>query len=104
MERKGMLLAVGVLGALAAVGVGLRAALAHQAALARRRIGKPHGDDVPRSDRIWRPRLAGEPLELLVMGDSVAAGLGAHRRKDTPGARLAKGLARATARPVELRT
>jgi lysophospholipase L1-like esterase len=83
---------------------GLGALLRRQAAIARRRIGKPLGEDALDADRVWRRSLPGAPLELLVVGDSIAAGLGAHRRKDTLGARVAKGLADALGRPVRLRT
>jgi lysophospholipase L1-like esterase len=83
---------------------GARMLLTRQAAVARRRIGKPLGELAPRSDRVWRKQLPGRPVELLVLGDSIAAGLGADRRKDTLGARLAKGLARRLGRPVRLRT
>lgn len=78
--------------------------LRRQAARARRRIGKPLGDRAADADRVWRSRNPGEPVELLMLGDSVAAGLGAQRRKDTLGARLAKGVARHSGRPVRLRT
>ncbi|MFG6502673.1 SGNH/GDSL hydrolase family protein [Microbacterium sp. P05] len=81
-----------------------REVLRRQAAVARRRIGKPLGENAPDADRVWRRSLAGEAIELLLLGDSIAAGLGAERRKDTLGARLAKGLARRTHRPVRLRT
>ena len=84
--------------------LGAREVLRRQAAQARRRIGKPLGEDALDADRVWRPRLDGRPLDLLMLGDSIAAGLGAERRKDTPGARIAKGLARRTQRPVRLRT
>ena len=92
-----------------ALGAGLvllggRAMLTRQAAVARRRIGKPLGEEALDADRVWRRRLDGTPLELVVLGDSIAAGLGADRPKDTLGARLAKGLARAERRPVRLRT
>jgi len=92
-----------------AVGAGLvalggRAVLTRQAAVARRRIGKPLGEDALDADRVWGRRFDGPPRELVVLGDSIAAGLGAERRKDTLGARLAKGLARAERRPVRLRT
>lgn len=92
-----------------AVGAGLvalggRAVLTRQAALARRRIGKPLGEDALDADRVWGRRFDGPPHELVVLGDSIAAGLGAERRKETLGARLAKGLARAERRPVRLRT
>ena len=93
----------------AALGAGLvllggRAMLSRQAAVARRRIGKPLGEEALDADRIWGRRFDGEPVELVVLGDSIAAGLGAERRKDTLGARLAKGLARRLGRPVRLRT
>ena len=91
------------LGAAAAVLLA-RGVLRRQAAIARRRIGKPLGEIAPAADRVWRRTNDGTPVELLMLGDSIAAGLGATRRKDTPGARLAKGLARATHRPVRLRT
>ena len=87
----------------AAVGV-LRLTLVRQAALARRRIGKPLGEDAIDADRGWRRRLDGVPLELLLLGDSLAAGLGAERRKDTLGGRLARSVARRLRRPVRLRT
>lgn len=80
------------------------AALRRQAAIARRRIGKPLGELAPDADRVWRRTLEGAPVELVLLGDSIAAGLGAERRKDTLGAWLAKGLARALDRPVRLRT
>jgi lysophospholipase L1-like esterase len=84
--------------------IGARVLLTRQAAVARRRIGKPLGELAPRSDRVWRKQLPGRPVELLVLGDSIAAGLGADRRKDTLGARLAKGMAVRLGRPVRLRT
>ncbi|WP_251050699.1 MULTISPECIES: SGNH/GDSL hydrolase family protein [unclassified Microbacterium] len=84
--------------------LGIRLVLTRQAALARRRIGKPLGEDSLDADRIWRPGLDGEPIDLLLLGDSIAAGLGAERRKDTLGGRLAKGVARRMRRPVRLHT
>lgn len=93
--------AVAVAGASA---VAARIGLTRQAAVARRRIGKPLGELAPDADRVWRKSQNGEQLELLLLGDSIAAGLGAERPKDTLGARVAKGLARALHRPVRLRT
>ncbi|MFH8249694.1 SGNH/GDSL hydrolase family protein [Microbacterium sp. B2969] len=84
--------------------VSVRALLHRQAAIARRRIGKPHGEDALDADRVWRRSLGGDPIDLLVLGDSIAAGLGAQRRKETLGARLSKGLAGRLHRPVRLRT
>jgi len=103
--RPAVVAAVGTVAAAGLVFLGARAMLVRQAAVARRRIGKPFdGDDAVDSDRVWGARFEGRPLELVVLGDSIAAGLGAERRKDTLGARLAKGLARAQRRRVRLRT
>ncbi|MBN0046001.1 SGNH/GDSL hydrolase family protein [Streptomyces actuosus] len=44
-----------------------------------------------------------EPLLLVLLGDSTAAGQGVHRAGQTPGALLASGLAAVAERPVELR-
>ncbi|WP_344001210.1 SGNH/GDSL hydrolase family protein [Microbacterium paludicola] len=91
-------------GGAGAVVFGGRALLHRQAAIARRRIGKPLGEQAIDADRIWRKRFDGPPLELLLLGDSIAVGLGAERRKDTLGARIAKGVAGRLKRPVRLRT
>lgn len=99
------LVAFTVIGAAASAAVvGIRVVLTRQAAIARRRIGKPLGEESIDADRVWRPALDGEPIELLVLGDSLAAGLGAERRKETLGGRIAKGVARRMRRPVHLRT
>ncbi|MFK4761996.1 SGNH/GDSL hydrolase family protein [Microbacterium sp. ZW T5_45] len=94
------LLVVGI----TASAVGARVLLTRQAAIARRRIGKPLGEDSVDADRVWRRALEGEPLELLLLGDSLAAGLGAQTRKQTLGGRLAKTLGARIRRPVRLRT
>lgn len=100
----GAALAAGTLVGLATAVVAARAILDQQAAIARRRIGKPLGEQALDADRVWGKRHDGMPMELLMLGDSIAAGLGAERPKDTLGARVAKGLARRFARPVRLRT
>jgi lysophospholipase L1-like esterase len=102
--RTGTAVAVAGVAVVGAVTLGGRQILKRQAAVARRRIGKPLGEDAPASDRVWRRRFDGKPLELLMVGDSIAAGLGAHRPKDTLGARVAKGLGLAEQRRVRLRT
>lgn len=83
---------------------GAKTLLARQAAIARVRIGKPLGEDSLDADRVWRRALDGPPIDLLLLGDSLAAGLGAARRKETLGGRLAKGLGQRMHRPVRLRT
>lgn len=101
-----VLVAAGVIGAGIAVTTGGgRELLRRQAAIARTRIGKPLGEDAVVADKIWKQKTyAGPPLQLLLLGDSIAAGLGAERRKDTLGARLARGLAVRVRRPVALHT
>ena len=87
-----------------AVVFGIRLGLARQAAIARRRIGKPLGEDALDAERIWRRKLPGEPVRLLMVGDSLAAGLGATRPKETLGGRLARALAVQVGSPVALRS
>ncbi|MGA8256476.1 MAG: SGNH/GDSL hydrolase family protein [Nocardioides sp.] len=97
---------VGVAAGVLGTSYGAREVLHRQAAVARRLIGKPLGETPPDADRVWKKAYGTdvEPLELLMLGDSIAAGLGAERRKDTLGGRLAKGLAKRTDRPVRLTT
>lgn len=94
------LLGVGA-GASTAV-VAARLLLARQAQLARRAIGKPLGEEAPVADRTYRGT-SGEPVDLLLVGDSIAAGLGAEKPGRTLGRQLAKRVARSTGRPVRLR-
>lgn len=89
--------------AAAAAALGARAVLQHQAAVAREAIGKPLGEDAPHADRVFKKRL-GSTIDLLVLGDSIAAGLGADGPRGTLGARLARQLAKRTDRAVRLRT
>ena len=104
MTRKRWSIAAGVAAGAAALSTyGARELLHRQAAAARRVIGKPLGEEAPDADRIWK-RSHGDPLELLLLGDSIAAGLGAERRKDTLGGRLAKGMAKHMHRSVRLTT
>ncbi|GEK87555.1 SGNH/GDSL hydrolase family protein [Microbacterium aerolatum] len=86
------------------VALGVRMLLTRQAAIARRRIGKPLGEISLDADRVWKKSLEGRPIQLLLLGDSLAAGLGAERRKETLGGRLAKSVAKRMLRPVRLRT
>ncbi|MCK9825725.1 SGNH/GDSL hydrolase family protein [Nocardioides cavernae] len=102
LTRTGVALAV--LGGLAAgTAYGARGLLLRQAAQARLAIGKPLGEEAPAGDRHVKKKL-GRPVDLVVLGDSIAAGLGAERPKHTLGGRLARGIARSTGRSVRLRT
>lgn len=77
--------------------------LARQAALTRRIIGDPLGHVAPRADKTYKRRY-GNPIHLVIVGDSIAAGLGAELPRETLGARLARKLAKKTERAVTLRT
>jgi len=93
-----------VVAAAGMLALGARMLLSRQAAIARGRIGKPLGEQSPDADRIWKRSLDGHPIDLVLLGDSLAAGLGAEHRKQTLGGRLAKGLAKRMQRPVRLHT
>ena len=55
---------------------GARELLHRQAEAARRLIGKPLGEQAPNADRTYKKKY-GDRLDLLLLGDSIAAGLGA---------------------------
>jgi lysophospholipase L1-like esterase len=74
-----------------------------QARIARRVIGKPLGEDAHQADRVYKKKY-GATLELLLLGDSIAAGLGAELPEHTLGAQLAKRIAKKTHRAVRLHT
>ncbi|GGF30917.1 hypothetical protein GCM10011519_00420 [Marmoricola endophyticus] len=101
--RRLLLVAAAAGGALAAAAAGARWGLAHQAAAARAVIGKPLGEEALAADRTWRKK-HGDRIELLLLGDSIAAGLGATKPKHTLGAQLARRLGRRTERAVRLHT
>lgn len=96
----GGLLGVGTAVAGAAVGV-----LYVQARLAKRAIG-PRRSVPPYIDGRYLPpgmtAARGTSLRAVVIGDSGAAGLGVTDPADTPGVRLAQGIAAAARRPVLL--
>lgn len=94
---------VGALGtaAVGAVVAGLAYALIQaEAKITRRIVGNPF-DGAPDDDGVYGAA-PGEPVRLLVLGDSTAAGMGADHRYQTIGAILATGLAAIMGRPVEL--
>ncbi|RYC12690.1 SGNH/GDSL hydrolase family protein [Nocardioides zhouii] len=102
LTRAGAALAV-VGGVGGATAYAARELLQRQAAQARRAIGKPLGEQAPSADKHYKKKY-GEPVDLLVLGDSIAAGLGAERAKHTLAGRLARGVARHAGRSVRLRT
>ena len=87
----------------AAAALSGRQLLRRQAATARRVIGKPLGEEAPPADKLYKSKY-GDPIDLLLLGDSIAAGLGAEKPKHTLGAQLAKRLAKRARRSVRLRS
>ncbi len=85
-------------GLLTLTGIGL---LVGQARLARRLIGQPFGAEGLPTDGTYGHG-PGEPIELAVLGDSGAAGLGCTAPEETPSAILATGLAAVSGHPVRL--
>jgi lysophospholipase L1-like esterase len=106
MSKQRLVVGGAVVGALGGLGGGLvyggKRLLERQAAVARNLIGQPFGEP-PKADKVYKKRY-GQKLDLLILGDSIAAGLGAELPSDTLGARLAKGLAKKSKRAVRLRT
>ena len=72
-----------------------------QAEYARQVIGKPLGEIALKVDRTYK-KSYGDRIDLLIVGDSIAAGLGAYLPKRTLGGRLARQLAKRTHRSVRL--
>ena len=72
-----------------------------QAAEARRVIPMVEAPP-PRGDGLYGPKFPGKPLNMVILGDSTAAGYGVHRPRETPGALLATGVSRRLRRPVRL--
>jgi lysophospholipase L1-like esterase len=88
-------------GALGLAG-GTVAFLKGQAMLARRRVGTPTTEPFSVSGWYGPSHRGGDPLRLVVLGDSAAAGLGADTPADTPAVVVATGLAAVSGRPVSL--
>ncbi|GAA4357069.1 SGNH/GDSL hydrolase family protein [Angustibacter luteus] len=90
----------GGLTVLGGVGVAL---MATEMKLARRSIGTPFGAEGPKADGVYGAGV-GDPVELVVLGDSSAAGLGADLPEQTPGAVVARGLSAVAGKAVRLTT
>jgi lysophospholipase L1-like esterase len=80
-----------------------------QSLIARRRVGHPREEPFAVDGR-YEPATAAvqadsaeHPLRMVMLGDSGGAGLGAAAPDDTPAVVVARGLADASGRPVELR-
>jgi lysophospholipase L1-like esterase len=90
-------------GGVSLLGASLYGVLVTEAKLARRMIGEA-GDDPVRNATGWYGRdRPGLVVKVALLGDSSASGYGVETVEESPGARLASGLAEATERPVYLR-
>ncbi len=89
-------------GGLGVAGAMFTGLLRVQAELAKRAI-PAFDEDPPVADGRYGTAFGGVPLQLVVLGDSSAAGLGVDLPAETPGALLATGLAGLLERPVDLR-
>ena len=77
-----------------------------EAKIARRTVGTPL-EQPPKADGVYDghglvPGATQAPLQLAMLGDSSAAGLGVHSPEETPGAIVASGLAAASGKRVRL--
>jgi lysophospholipase L1-like esterase len=95
-------MAVALSGGAATAGSVLFAGLLRgQARLARRMIPMAEAPP-PRGDGLYGAKFPGDPITVVVLGDSTGAGYGVHRPRETPGALLATGISRRLRRPVRL--
>lgn len=90
-------------GGLSALGAGLYGVLSAEAKLARKTIG-PAREEPPPDATGWYGRgRPGPAIKIAVLGDSSAAGYGAERVEQTPGALIASAVAEHADRRVYLR-
>jgi lysophospholipase L1-like esterase len=95
----------GVGGAAVTLGAALVGLIYGEVKLAERRIPKATTLAPASHDTVWAAAGVSRtrpPIRIAVLGDSTAAGYGAYRDRDTPGARLAIGISEAARRPVHL--
>ncbi|MEP7194074.1 MAG: SGNH/GDSL hydrolase family protein [Actinomycetota bacterium] len=92
-------------GGIGAAGIGMLGLLGYglltvEALLARRIVGQPF-EGAPDDDGQYGAGL-GSPVQLLVLGDSSAAGMGTDTAQQTVGAIIANGVSALSGRPVRL--
>ncbi|RBQ18687.1 SGNH/GDSL hydrolase family protein [Spongiactinospora rosea] len=88
-------------GGLTAVGAVAYGLLVAEGLLARRLVGRPVAEQGPPADGIYGDR-PGEPIGLVMLGDSTSVGIGLNDPAETPAVILANGLAAVAERPVRL--
>ncbi|MFF5206654.1 SGNH/GDSL hydrolase family protein [Streptosporangium sp. NPDC000396] len=88
-------------GGLTALGAAAYGLLLAEGVLARRIVGRPHGMEGPPSDGVYGD-FEGEPIRMVMLGDSTSVGLGTTDPADTPAVLIASGLSVIAERPVRL--
>ncbi len=86
----------------AAVGFGTYGLLVGEALLARKRIGTTAARP-PSGNGVYGDDLPGEPLRVLLLGDSTMVGYGMHTVEETPAVQIGIGLSHVLDRPVHIR-
>jgi len=89
-------------GGIGAIGAATYGLLLTEVRIARKVIGQPFGKEGPGGEGVYGDR-PGEPIQLVLLGDSTSVGLGAGDGSQTPGAAIAAGLAAIAGRPVAVR-
>jgi lysophospholipase L1-like esterase len=88
-------------GGLGVLGGALYGVMRAQASWARRVIG-PADTRPPPPEEMYGSWLPGEPLSVLVLGDSAAVGYGMETAEDTPPGMIGAGLSNIAGRPVRI--
>jgi lysophospholipase L1-like esterase len=102
-DRRGRQIAMAAVyggGGLGIIAGALTGLLIVEAKLARRTVGEPTAEP-PKADGVYGGGRT-KPIELVLIGDSSAAGLGVDNPDETPGALLAAGLSSVANRRVRL--
>ncbi len=100
-----MYIGVGVGSATAGAAGTLIGVLHAETRLARRRIPEATEPPPVSHDTTWAADGVGTrrpPIRIVMLGDSTAAGYGAHRDRETPAAQIALGISEAARRPVHV--
>ncbi|WP_406311982.1 SGNH/GDSL hydrolase family protein [Streptosporangium sp. NBC_01639] len=88
-------------GGITALGAAAYGLLLAEAMLARWIVGRPHGTEGPASDGVYGA-FDGDPIRMVMLGDSISVGLGTTDPAETPGVLIASSLAVVAERPVWL--
>ncbi|MEV7428087.1 SGNH/GDSL hydrolase family protein [Nocardioides sp. NPDC092400] len=91
-------------GGVSALGAALYGVMRVEAKLARKTIGEPRDEPPPDATGWYGRGRPGPAVKVALLGDSSAAGYGAERVEETPGALLASGVAERAHRRVYLRS